>query len=159
MWIAEAFCQNAPVEQFSSVTGQLLVPRAKTATRELCAFSVVGSSTWNGLLPENESVFSRLLKTDLYRRCWAGGRLWVDFLKGCLANSWMNEFSVVVRELRQNLLGGPWVSKAGESLVNIIILHHIECNCIVILYCIECNCNIVILYCIECNCIVILYWM
>ena len=64
----------------SSVTGQLLVPRAKTATRQRRAFSIVGPSTWNGLpleiclLPKNnESVFCRLLKTDLYRRGWARG--------------------------------------------------------------------------------------
>jgi len=59
---------------------QLLVPRAKTATRQRRAFSIVGPSTWNGLpleirlLPKNyESAFCRLLKTDLYRRGWAGG--------------------------------------------------------------------------------------
>lgn len=64
----------------SSATGQLLVPRAKTATRQRRAFSIVGPSTWNGLpleiriLPKNnESAFCRLLKTDLYRRGWAGG--------------------------------------------------------------------------------------
>ena len=39
-----------------------------------------------------ESAFRRLLKTNLYRRGWAGGRLWVDFLKGRLINSWMNEW-------------------------------------------------------------------
>src|SRR6218665_3884859 len=33
----------------SSVTGQLLVPRATTATRQRRAFSIVGPSTWNGL--------------------------------------------------------------------------------------------------------------
>src|SRR6218665_1819473 len=43
----------------SSATGQLLVPRAKTATRQRRAFSIVGPSTWNGLpleiriLPKN----------------------------------------------------------------------------------------------------------
>src|SRR6218665_657011 len=63
-----------------SATCQLLVPRAKTATRQRRAFSIVGPSTWNGLpleiriLPKNnESAFCRLLKTDLYRRGWAGG--------------------------------------------------------------------------------------
>ena len=63
-----------------SVTGQLLAPRAKTTTRQRRAFSIVGTSTWNGLpleirlLPKNnESAFCRLLKTDLYRRGWAGG--------------------------------------------------------------------------------------
>src|SRR6218665_1165538 len=56
----------------SSATGQLLVPRAKTATRQRRAFSIVGPSTWNGLpleiriLPKNnKSAFCRLLKTDL----------------------------------------------------------------------------------------------
>ena len=64
----------------SSVSGQLLVPRAAVSTRQRRAFSIVGSSTWNGLpleirlLPKNnESAFCRLLKTDLYRRGWAGG--------------------------------------------------------------------------------------
>src|SRR6218665_2017632 len=64
----------------SYATGQLLVSCAKTATRQRRAFSIVGPSTWNGLpleiriLPKNnESAFCRLLKTDLYRRGWAGG--------------------------------------------------------------------------------------
>src|SRR6218665_2510286 len=59
----------------SSVTGQLLLPRAKTAPRQRRAFSIVGSSTWNALpleihlLPKNnESVFCMLIKTDLNRR-------------------------------------------------------------------------------------------
>src|SRR6218665_1313815 len=82
----------------SSATGQLLVPHAKTATRQRRAFSIVGPSTWNGLplemriLPKsNESTFCRLLKTDLYRLGWTGGRLGVDFLRGRLINSGMNE--------------------------------------------------------------------
>ena len=33
----------------SSATSQLLVPRAKTTTRQRRAFSIVGPSTWNGL--------------------------------------------------------------------------------------------------------------
>src|SRR6218665_2734094 len=43
----------------SPATVQLLVPRAKTATRQRRAFSIVGPSTWNGLpleiriLPKN----------------------------------------------------------------------------------------------------------
>ena len=52
----------------------------KTATRQRRAFSIVGPSTWNGLLLEirilpkdNESAFCRLLKNDLYRRGWPGG--------------------------------------------------------------------------------------
>src|SRR6218665_86858 len=64
----------------SSVTGQLLVPCATTATRQRHAFCVVGPSIWNGLpleiclLPKNNgSAFCRLLKTDLYGRGWAGG--------------------------------------------------------------------------------------
>ena len=53
---------------------------AKTATTQRRAFSIVGPSTWNGLpleirilLKNNESSFCRLLKTDLFRRGWAGG--------------------------------------------------------------------------------------
>src|SRR6218665_1889704 len=72
----------------SSVTGQLLVPRAKTATRQRRAFSIVGLSTWNGLpleiriLPKNnESAFCRLFKTDLYCRGWAGGASLSRFLE------------------------------------------------------------------------------
>ena len=56
------------------------MPRATTTTRQRRAFSIVVPSTWNGLLLEvrvllenNESVFYRLLNTDLYRRGWAGG--------------------------------------------------------------------------------------
>src|SRR6218665_2264441 len=55
----------------------LLVPRTTIQRR---AFSIVDRSTWNGLsleirlLPKNniEAAFYRLLKTDLYRRGWAG---------------------------------------------------------------------------------------
>ena len=65
----------------SSVTGQLLLePRAKTATRQRRAFSIVGPFSWNGLpleirlLPKNnESAFCRSLKTYQYRRDWTGG--------------------------------------------------------------------------------------
>src|SRR6218665_1513890 len=53
----------------SSASGQLLVPRAKTATRQRPAFSIVGPSTWNGLpleiriLPKNnESAFAGCLR-------------------------------------------------------------------------------------------------
>ena len=64
------------------------MPHAKTAIRQRRAFSVVGPSTWNGLpleirlLPKsNESAFCTLLKTDLYRRGWAGAPL-SRFLEG-----------------------------------------------------------------------------
>ena len=57
----------------------------------ITAFSIVGPSTWNGvplevhLLPKNnESVFCRLLETDLYRRDWAGGAPLSRFLEGVL---------------------------------------------------------------------------
>src|SRR6218665_655125 len=54
----------------SSATGQLLVPRAKTATTctQRRAFSIVGPSTWNGLHLE-----IRILPKDNDRRGWAGG--------------------------------------------------------------------------------------
>jgi len=49
---------------FPSVTGQLVLPRAKAATRQSRAFSIVGPFSWNGLpleirlLPKNnESAF------------------------------------------------------------------------------------------------------
>src|SRR6218665_1620387 len=73
-----------------SVSGQLLAPRATTATRQRRALSIVGPSTWNGLLLEvrllpknNESVFYRLLKTDLYCYGRAGAPL-SRFLEGAL---------------------------------------------------------------------------
>ena len=72
--------REGPTSAFEISMLQLLVPRAKTATRQRRALSIVGPSTWNGLpleiriLPKNdESAFCRLLKTDLYRRGWAGG--------------------------------------------------------------------------------------
>ena len=78
----------------SSVTGQLLVPHASTATRQCRAFSFVGPSTWNGLPPEihflpknNESAFCRLLKTDQYRRGWAPLEMFILFYSG-----WTKEF-------------------------------------------------------------------
>ena len=42
----------------SSVTDQLLVPRATTATRQRRAFSIVGPSTWNGLPLEMKVRFA-----------------------------------------------------------------------------------------------------
>ena len=59
----------------SASSGELLVPRARTSTRQRCAFSVVGPSVWNALpleirlLPrDNSSTFYKLLKTHLYHR-------------------------------------------------------------------------------------------
>src|SRR6218665_1626422 len=45
----------------SSVTDQLLVPRAKTATRQRRELSIVGSSTWNGL-PLEIRVLPKIMK-------------------------------------------------------------------------------------------------
>ena len=63
-----------------SVTrGDLLVPRARLATRQRRAFSVVGSSTWNDLpfelrlqLLTNPTGFYKSLKTFFFRRGWTG---------------------------------------------------------------------------------------
>src|SRR6218665_3403926 len=56
-----------------------LVPRARTATIQKMAFSIVGPSVWNGLpsdlrsLPRDiSSSFYKLLKTLLFGRAWAG---------------------------------------------------------------------------------------
>src|SRR6218665_870975 len=45
----------------SSVIGKLLVPRAKTATRQRRAFSIVGPSTWNGL-PLEIRILPKIMK-------------------------------------------------------------------------------------------------
>src|SRR6218665_2435017 len=72
----------------SSVSGQLLVPRAITTTRQSRSFSIVGPSTWNGLplevclLPKNnENEFCKMLKTNLFHRGWAVAPL-SRFLEG-----------------------------------------------------------------------------
>jgi len=67
---------------FSQTAGRHTGNTPITATRQYRAFSIVGPSIWNGLpplggmevclLPKN-SVFYRLLKTDLYGSGWAGG--------------------------------------------------------------------------------------
>src|SRR6218665_2703581 len=56
-----------------------LVPRARTATRQKRAFSILGPSVWNGLPSELRSLqrhlstsFYKLLKTLLFGRAWAG---------------------------------------------------------------------------------------
>ena len=46
----------------SSVTGQLLVPRAKTATWQRRAFSIVGPSTWNGDSPWKSVSCLKIMK-------------------------------------------------------------------------------------------------
>src|SRR6218665_1487281 len=63
----------------SATKGDFLVPRARTATRQKRAFSIVGPSVWNDLpselrsLPrELSSSFYKLLKTLLFGRAWAG---------------------------------------------------------------------------------------
>src|SRR6218665_3804529 len=63
----------------SSQQGLLLVPLARTSTKQIRAFSVVGPSTWNGLPPELR-IFNRTtslaffshLKTALFDRAGVG---------------------------------------------------------------------------------------
>src|SRR6218665_3500909 len=63
----------------SASKGDVLVPCARTDTRQKRAFSIVGPSVWNGLpsdlrsLPRDfSSSFYKLLKTLLFGRAWAG---------------------------------------------------------------------------------------
>ena len=63
----------------SASKGDFLVPRARTATRQKRAFSIVGQSVWNDLPSELRSLprdlsssFYKLLKTLLFGRAWAG---------------------------------------------------------------------------------------
>src|SRR6218665_2763143 len=63
----------------SATKGDFLVPRARTATRQKRAFSIVGPSVWNDLPSELRSLprdlsssFYKLLKTLLFGRAWAG---------------------------------------------------------------------------------------
>src|SRR6218665_882344 len=63
----------------SSQQGLLLVPFARTSTKQICAFSAVGPSTWNGL-PSELRIFNRTtspaffshLKTALFDRAGVG---------------------------------------------------------------------------------------
>ena len=82
----------------SSVTGQLLVPRATTATRQNGAFSIVGPSTWNALpleirlLPKNKVRFAGCLKLICIAVIGLGAPL-RRFLEGApykFLNEWMN---------------------------------------------------------------------
>src|SRR6218665_3974609 len=59
--------------------GDFLLPRARTATRQKRAFSIVDPSVWSGLPSELRSLprdlsssFHKLLKTLLFGRAWAG---------------------------------------------------------------------------------------
>ena len=63
----------------SAAKGQLLVPRARLATRQCRAFSVVGPSIWNDLPPNlhllhltSQSLFLKSLKSFFFCRGWAG---------------------------------------------------------------------------------------
>jgi len=63
----------------SATKGDFLVPRARTATRQKRAFSIVGPSVWNGFpselryLPQDlSSSFYKLLKILLFGWAWAG---------------------------------------------------------------------------------------
>src|SRR6218665_2102680 len=63
----------------SSFQGNLVVPFARSAIMQTRSFSVVGSTTWNGLtidlrhLPHGAcSQFHHLLKAVLFRLAWAG---------------------------------------------------------------------------------------
>src|SRR6218665_2408051 len=63
----------------SATKGDFLVPRARTASRQKRAFSIVGPSVWNDLPSELRSLpgdlsssFYKLLKTLLFGRAWAG---------------------------------------------------------------------------------------
>ena len=63
----------------SATRGELLVPRARLATRQRRAFSVVGPSIWNDLPPELRSLllidptgFYKSLKSFFFSRGWAG---------------------------------------------------------------------------------------
>src|SRR6218665_3239101 len=63
----------------SAFKGDFLVPRARTATRQKRAFSIVGPSVWNGLPSELRSLprdfsrsFYKLLMTLPFGRDWAG---------------------------------------------------------------------------------------
>ena len=63
----------------SASKGDFAVPRARTATRQKRAFSIVGPSVWNDLPSELRSPprdlsssFYKLLKTLLFGRAWAG---------------------------------------------------------------------------------------
>src|SRR6218665_1104764 len=64
----------------SSQQGFLLVPFARTSTKQSRAFSVVGSSIWNGLpselliFPRASSPFSLTLRL-LFLACWSRERL------------------------------------------------------------------------------------
>src|SRR6218665_3709819 len=74
----------------SASKGDFVVPRARIATRQKRAFSIVGLSVWNGLpsdlrsLPQDlSSSFYKLLKTLLLGRAWAGSAL-SSYLEGAL---------------------------------------------------------------------------
>ena len=63
----------------STTTGELLVPRARTSTRQRRAFSSVGPAIWNGLplnlrlMPRlNSPAFYKSLKTYYFSCGWTG---------------------------------------------------------------------------------------
>src|ERR1700733_14972519 len=63
----------------AAVRGDILVPRARTALMHNRAFSIVGPSLWNDLVPEIRSLkhdqyltFCRLLRTSLFDLAWMG---------------------------------------------------------------------------------------
>ena len=74
----------------------LMVPFARTATKQNCAFSVVGPSLWNGLLLAlrlHPRIHSESFYSCLFQPYWGRKRPWVVTLKGRyinLRNEWMN---------------------------------------------------------------------
>src|SRR6218665_2924598 len=64
-----------------ATSGDYLIPRSCTATKQNRAFSAAGASIWNGLPFELRSLpcdflssFYSLLKTFLFARAWAGSQ-------------------------------------------------------------------------------------
>ena len=115
----------------SSVTGQLLVPRAKTSTRQRRAFSIVGPSTWNGGLPleirllpkNNESAFCRLLRLICIAVVGLGAPL-SRFLEGApykFLNEWMNESKAQLLLTPNRVITYLWLSEGMSVSVRVFV--------------------------------------
>src|SRR6218665_3054602 len=89
-YLLELFILTSACRSLRSASkGDFLVPRARTATRQKRAFSIVGPSELRSLPRDLSSSFYKLLKTLLFGRAWECLR--VVTLKGLYTSSYIDK--------------------------------------------------------------------
>jgi len=112
----------------STERGVLMVPFARTATKQNRAFTVVGPSLWNWLplaLRLHPRIHSESFYSCLFQPCWGRERPWVVTLKGRyinLRNDWMNEWIIKCKEIL-SLIRVVAAYRWGSSRKALHVLH------------------------------------